>query len=59
MTALIFQAAAGVAGASWFDPAEPVICGVYLAEAALLLSGLRPAPPSRTGLTVRHQPAAR
>jgi hypothetical protein len=59
MTALIFQASADVAGASWFDPAEPVILGVYLAGAGLLLSGLRPAPPSRTGLTQRHQPAAR
>lgn len=58
MTALIFQAAAGVAGASWFDPAEPVILGIYLAGAALLLSGLRPAPPPRTGPTPRHQPAA-
>jgi hypothetical protein len=42
MTALPFQVAAGVPGATAFDPAEPFIATAMLAGAAALLAGLRP-----------------
>jgi hypothetical protein len=40
MAALVFQANAGIPGASWFDPMEPFIIAIYLAGAALLLTRL-------------------
>ena len=53
MTALPFQVAAGVPGATALDPAEPFIATAMLAGAAALLAGLRPtaalaADPART-----------
>jgi len=42
MAALAFQAWANVPGASAFDPAEPVVAGVFVLGAALLLTGRRP-----------------
>ena len=47
MTALVFQAAAGIPGATAFDSAEPVIAGVFAVAATLLLAscGRRPGTP--------------
>jgi hypothetical protein len=41
MTALVFQAHAGIPGAVTFDPAEPFITAVYLAGTGLMLTSLR------------------
>lgn len=46
LVAMPFQAAAGVPGAVWSDPVEPVIGAVYLVGAVLLLRGAR--APERT-----------
>jgi hypothetical protein len=44
MTALVFQTAAGVPGATPVDPAEPVIAAAMLAGATALLAHIRPDP---------------
>jgi hypothetical protein len=41
MVALVFQATAGVPGASGYDPIEPFITAIYLGGAAVMLRGLR------------------
>jgi hypothetical protein len=43
LTALVFQARAGVPGATAFDPQEPFIAAAFLAAAVVLFAGLRPA----------------
>jgi hypothetical protein len=51
MAALLFQAVAGVPGATAFDPAEPVIVGAVAAAAVALLAHLparRPVEPGRS-----------
>jgi hypothetical protein len=57
MTALVFQTAAGVPGATPFDPAEPFIAAAMLAGAAALLGGLRRSPVpggDRAGVEARR-----
>lgn len=41
MTALLFQANAGIPGASGFDALEPVIATLYLIGAVVLLASVR------------------
>jgi hypothetical protein len=44
MTALVFQTAAGIPGATPYDPAEPVIAAAMLAGATALLAHIRSDP---------------
>jgi len=53
MTALAFQTAAGVPGATAVDPAEPLITAAMLAGAGALLGNLR-----RTAVPVHSAPRA-
>jgi hypothetical protein len=48
MTALAFQALHDIPGATAFDPAEPVILGIFTAAAAVMLynCGAPPVPPT-------------
>lgn len=48
MVALVFQALRGVAGATAFDPAEPVIAGAFIVAAALMLAHCDRRPGSQT-----------
>jgi hypothetical protein len=60
MTALVFQAAAGVPGATAVDPSEPVIATAMLAGAAALLGNLRrPQGRERATETERDRGSAR
>ncbi|MET8764978.1 hypothetical protein [Lentzea sp. NPDC004782] len=43
VVALVFQAEAGVPGAPGFDPAEPLVAGVFLAAVVIMGVSLRPA----------------
>jgi hypothetical protein len=48
MTALMFQAGAGVPGATSFDPVEPYIAAVFAIGAAVMLASMKPSHRAAT-----------